>query len=252
MTKKTNKPGLIGKKIGMTQYYSDSGDHFGVTVLKVGPCTVTQVKQNDGHGYNAVQLGFDEVEFRRVNRAERGHFEKKGLKAQRVLREFRVSNPGAFQVGQNLNVTAFQVGDLVDVTGVSKGKGFQGVIKRHHKAGGPKSHGSTFHRSTGSIGQRTYPGKVFKLMKLPGHMGDRQVTVRNLKVVKVDTENHLLVLNGAVPGAENALILVKNKHPEFEKRLLSSTPAPKEAAAEAAPEEGQKPEASAENAGAEG
>ena len=241
MTKKTNKPGLIGKKIGMTQYYSDSGDHFGVTVLKVGPCTVTQVKQNDGHGYNAVQLGFDEVEFRRINRAQRGHFEKKGLKAQRVLREIRVDNPGAFQVG-----------DLVDVTGVSKGKGFQGVIKRHHKAGGPKSHGSTFHRSTGSIGQRTYPGKVFKLMKLTGPMGDRQVTVSNLKVVKVDTENHLLVLNGAVPGAENALILVKNKHPEFEKRLLSSVPSPKEAAAETAPEEGQKPEASTENAGAEG
>jgi large subunit ribosomal protein L3 len=231
MTKQAIKPGLIGKKIGMTQYYSESGEHFGVTVLRVGPCTVAQVKQTGGEGYNALQLGFEEIEFRRVDRPMRGHFEKKGLKASRYLREFRVQDPSGFQVGQTLKVGAFQVGDLVDVTGVSKGKGFQGVIKRHHKGGGPASHGSCFHRSTGSIGQRTYPGKVFKLMKLPGHMGDRQVTVRNLKVLKVDPEKNLLVLNGAVPGAENAIVLVKNQHPEFEKRLTASGPAKEKAAA---------------------
>ncbi len=242
MTKKAIKPGLIGKKIGMTQFYSDSGQHFGVTVLKVGPCVVTQVKAPTTEGYSAVQLGFEELEFRRLDRAMRGHFEKKSIKPFRHLKEIRIQDSASYKVGQTLTVSAFQPGDLVDVTGVSKGKGFQGVIKRHHKAGGPASHGSTFHRSTGSIGQRTYPGKVFKLMKLPGHMGDRQVTVRNLQVVKVDAERNLLVLNGGVPGGENALLLIRNKHPEFEKRLLGSgqkkaeapTAAPAEAPADAA------------------
>ncbi len=213
------KPGLIGKKIAMTQIFSDEGNYAGVTVLQVGPNVVTQVKRPDTEGYSALQLGFDELEFRRVNRAARGHFEKKGLRAYRELREIRVSDSSAFKVGQKLSVSAFQVGDRVDVTGVSKGKGFQGVIKRHHKAGGPASHGSCFHRSTGSIGQRTYPGKVFKLMGLPGHMGDEQVTVRNLKVLKVDAERNLLVLSGAVPGGENAILLVCSADPNFESRL---------------------------------
>jgi len=234
MSKKTIKPGLIGKKIAMTQIFGDGGDYAGATVLQVGPCFVTQVKSGAKEGYNALQLGFGELEFRRVNRATRGHFEKKGLKAFRHLREIRVSDAGAFQVGQKLDVSAFQVGDRVDVTGVSKGKGFQGVIKRHHKAGGPASHGSCFHRSTGSIGQRTYPGKVFKLMGLPGHMGDERVTVRNLKVLRVDATRNLLVLNGAVPGGENAILLVRSADPGFEKRLKSQE-APK--AAEAAPAE---------------
>ncbi|MCE9625295.1 MAG: 50S ribosomal protein L3 [Deltaproteobacteria bacterium] len=219
MSKKTIKPGLIGKKIAMTQIFADGGDYYGATVLQVGPCTVTQVKNDASDGYNALQIGFGELEFRRVNRAMRGHFEKKKLRAFRHLKEIRIGDAGGFQVGQQLKVSAFQVGDRVDVTGVSKGKGFQGVIKRHHKAGGPQSHGSTFHRSTGSIGQRTYPGKVFKLMKLPGHMGDDQVTVRNLKILRVDAERNLLVLNGAVPGGENAILLVRSADPEFEKRL---------------------------------
>ena len=237
MSKKAIKPGLIGKKVGMTQFYTESGDQHGVTVVKAGPCMVTQVK-GAKEGYNAVQLGFEELEFRRLNRALRGHFEKKSVKPFRYLREIRVADSGGFKLGQTLNVSAFQVGDYVDVTGVSKGKGFQGVIKRHHKAGGPASHGSTFHRSTGSIGQRTYPGKVFKLMGLPGHMGDERTTVRNLKVLKVDAENNFLVLSGAVPGGENALLLIRNKHPEFEKRLAASgasaaAPAAEEAKTEA-------------------
>ena len=239
MSKKTIKPGLIGKKIAMTQIFAENGDYAGATVLQVGPCFVTQVNSAAKEGYQALQLGFGEREFRRVNRAMRGHFEKKGLKAFRHLKEIRVSEAGAFQVGQKLNVSAFQVGDRVDVTGISKGKGFQGVIKRHHKAGGPASHGSTFHRSTGSIGQRTYPGKVFKLMKLPGHMGDDQVTVRNLKVLRVDAERNLLVLNGAVPGGENAILLVRSADPGFEKRLKSQE-APKAAPAEA-PETSEAP-----------
>jgi large subunit ribosomal protein L3 len=221
MTKKANKPGLIGRKIGMTQIFSETGEYSGATVLEVGPCTVTQVKAAGREGYNGIQLGFGEREFRRVNRAMRGHFEKKGLKAFQHLNEFRVGDSQTYQVGQLLTVAAFQPGDRVDVTGISKGKGFQGVIKRHKKAGGPASHGSTFHRSTGSIGQRTYPGKVFKLMKLPGHMGDQRVTLRNLKVLRVDPQKNLLVVDGAVPGGENAILLIRSRNPEFEKRFAS-------------------------------
>lgn len=242
MSKKAIKPGLIGKKIAMTQIFADGGEYFGATVLQVGPNVVTQVKKADSEGYNALQLGFDELEFRRVNRASRGHFEKKGLRAFRELKEIRVSDASAFKLGQKLDVSAFRVGERVDVTGISKGKGFQGVIKRHHKAGGPASHGSCFHRSTGSIGQRTYPGKVFKLMGLPGHMGDEQVTVRNLKVLRVDPERNLLVLNGAVPGGKNAVLLVRSTDPGFEKRLKEQD-APK---AEAPPEAAPAPEAPAE------
>ncbi len=237
MSKKIKKPGLIGRKIGMTQIFSDSGDYAGVTVIEVGPCTITQVKQDGKEGYQAVQMGFGETEFRRVNRAMRGHFEKKSLKPFQYLREFRVDNSGNYQVGQQLTVGAFQAGDFVDVTGISKGKGFQGVIKRHHKAGGPKSHGSCLHRSTGSIGQRTYPGKVFKLMKLPGHMGQDQVTVRNLKVLRVDPGKNLLVLNGAVPGGKNSLVLIRSRNPEFEKKLVAQgapVKAPEEKPAEGA------------------
>lgn len=222
MNKKIIKPGLIGKKIGMTRYFSEAGDSFGATVVEVGPCTVTQVKNLSSDAYNALQLGFGEKEFREIAKPQRGHFEKKNLKPSRYVREIRVAKPEQFSVGQKLMVSAFQPGDFVDVTGVSKGKGFQGVIKRHKKAGGPASHGSTFHRSTGSIGQRTYPGKVFKLMKLPGHMGDEQVTVRNLKVLKVDAEKNLLVLNGATPGGKNAVLLIRSSHPEFETRLAAS------------------------------
>jgi 50S ribosomal protein L3, bacterial len=240
MTKKATKPGLLGKKIGMTQVFSPTGEYSGVTVLEVGPCTVTQVKADAKEGYNGVQLGFQERQFRRVNRALRGHFEKKGLKAFAHLGEIRLSDTQAYKIGQQLTVAAFQPGDLVDVTGVSKGKGFQGVIKRHKKAGGPASHGSTFHRSTGSIGQRTYPGKVFKLMKLPGHMGDEKVTARNLKVLQVIPEKNLLVLSGSVPGGKNAVVWVRSAQPEFEKRLTASLPkaaeTPAEPAAESSPE----------------
>ena len=243
MTQKSPKPGLLGRKIGMTQIFGEGGDYSGCTVIEVGPCTVTQVKGHDSDGYNGLQLGFEDIEFRKLNRAERGHFEKKSLKPSRHLREIRVVSSTPFKSGQQLTVDAFKPGDIVDVTGVSKGKGFQGVIKRHHKAGGPAAHGSCFHRSTGSIGQRTYPGKVFKLMKLPGHMGDRQVTVRHLTVLRVDTERNLLVVLGAVPGGKNAIVIVRNRHPEFEKRLAAQG-APKEA-----PQAETKPEAT-EEAGA--
>lgn len=228
MSAKNKNPGLLGRKIGMTQFFTEEGESVGVTVLEVGPCVVTQVKQTSSDGYNALQIGFGEKEFRGIPRALRGHFEKKGSKPFRYLREFRVENPQSFKVGQEFQVSAFQVGERVDVTGVSKGKGFQGVIKRHHKAGGPASHGSTFHRSTGSIGQRTWPGRVFPLMKLPGHMGNHRVTVRNLKIIQILPEKNCLVVEGSVPGGKNALVLIKSlKTSEFEKRLgagASNTP----------------------------
>ena len=245
MSEKEIKPGLLGRKVGMTQVFTDAGEAKGVTVIEVGPCVVTQVKTQANEGYNAIQLGFEETEFRRVNRATRGHFEKKKQKPYRQLKEFRVTNIDAFKVGQQLKVSAFQVGDIVEVTGVSKGKGFQGVIKRHHKSGGPASHGSHFHRSTGSIGQRTWPGRVFKLMKLPGHMGAEQVTTRNLKVVQVDPENNYLVLEGSVPGGKNALVSIKTrKAVDFEKRLVPAEPEKKaeskeEAKSEAAKQSGE-------------
>lgn len=225
MSEKLLKPGLIGRKIGMTQFFTSTGKSHAVTVLEVGPCLVTQVKDESSDGYNAIQMGFGETEFRRVNRAIRGHFEKKKSKAFKFLKEFRVGDPGSFKVGQEFKVNAFQVGDRVDVSGVSKGKGFQGVIKRHHKGGGPASHGSHFHRTTGSIGQRTWPGRVFKLMKLPGHMGSKKVTVRNLEVIEVVPEKNYLVVHGAIPGSRNSIVFVKSLlGKDFEKRLSPSEP----------------------------
>lgn len=242
MNVKEIKPGLIGRKIGMTQFFTEAGEGRGVTVIEVGPCVVTQVKTQEKEGYNAIQLGFGQTEFRRVNRASRGHFEKKKLKPFRKLKEFRVMDSGKYSLGQELTVAAFSPGDSIDVTGVSKGKGFQGVIKRHHKSGGPASHGSHFHRSTGSIGQRTWPGRVFKLMKLPGHMGDKQITVRNLKVLQVIPEKNYLIVDGAVPGGKSAYVSIKLKDAQaFEERTAAPKPEP-EAKAEAAPAEEAKAE----------
>lgn len=220
MSQKKLKPGLLGRKIGMTQVFTEEGDRKGATVIEVGPCVITQLKSSGKEGYEAIQVGFGATELRKLNKAMQGHFEKKKSKPFRVLKEFRVPSSGAFQLGQQLSVEAFHKGDRVDITGVSKGKGFQGVIKRHHKGGGPASHGSTFHRATGSIGQRTWPGRVFRLMKLPGHMGDEKVTVRNLQVLQVFPDKNYLVVEGAVPGGKNALVTIKaTRGEEFLQRL---------------------------------
>lgn len=225
MSERQLKPGLLGRKVGMTQVFTEDGDCKGVTVLQVGPCVVTQVKTPQKEGYAAIQMGFEETNFRRLNRARRGHLEKKKLKAFSQLKEFRVLNPESFQLGQTLGAATFAEGDRVDVTGISKGKGFQGVIKRHHKGGGPASHGSHFHRATGSIGQRTWPGRVFKLMKLPGHMGAEKITVQNLSVVQVIPEKNYVVVEGAVPGGKNALITIKlHDAGLFEKRTAAPEP----------------------------
>ena len=201
--------GILGKKIGMTQVFTKNGERIPVSVLQAGPCTITQRKTAKTDGYSAVQLGFEEVDFQKLNRPERGHFQKKKLKAFRYLKEFQVEEGDSLELGQVIDLASFKEGEKIDVTGASKGKGFQGVIKRHHKAGGPKTHGSGFHRSTGSIGQRTYPGKVFKNMKLPGHMGARQVSTQNLEVVEVRVEQNLLFVRGSIPGAVNGLVVIK-------------------------------------------
>lgn len=204
--------GLLGKKLGMTQVFDEAGEVVPVTVIQAGPCVVVQKKTTPKEGYDAIQIGFDEIAEKREKKIAKpylNHFKKKNVKPFRFLREFRIAKDAAYEVGQVLTVEGFKTGDLVKVTGISKGKGFQGVIKRHGKAGGPASHGSRFHRTTGSIGQRTSPGEVFKNMKLPGHLGDERVTVRNLKVVQVRPEENLLLLLGAIPGAKNNMVVIR-------------------------------------------
>lgn len=196
---------MIGRKIGMTQLFQDDGEVV-VTAIEVGPCFVSQVKTEAKDGYNAVQLGFGET--KRLNSPERGHL--KGMGQFKYLREFSAEDIESVEVGQKVDVDMFKSGDLVNVTGISKGKGFAGVVKRHHFAGGPKTHGqSDRHRAPGSIGATTSPGRVLKGTRMAGHMGNWRVTVRNLKVIDVDLSRHLLLVEGAVPGSNKGLLLIK-------------------------------------------
>ncbi|MEJ2046899.1 MAG: 50S ribosomal protein L3 [Dehalococcoidia bacterium] len=195
--------GIIGRKLGMTQIFRDSGEAEAVTAVEAGPCSVVQIKTVAKEGYNAVQLGFGEA--KRLKSPQRGHL--RGLGQFKHLREFRVDDIGDIQV--KVDVSMFSEGDLVDVTGMSKGKGFAGVVKRHGFAGGPKTHGqSDRHRHPGSIGATTSPGRVLKGTRMAGHMGNRRVTVRKLEVLKADPERNLLLIKGAVPGAKNGLLLI--------------------------------------------
>ncbi len=198
-------PGMIGKKIGMTQLFRDNGETV-VTVIEAGPCFVTQIKTEEKDGYNAVQLGFGEA--KRLNSPQKGHL--KGVGLFKYLREFRVEDVSSFKLGQKVDVDIFKPGDLVDVIGTSKGKGFAGVVKRHHFAGGPKTHGqSDRHRAPGSVGATTSPGRVLKGTRMAGHMGDDRVTVRNIEVVDVDSARNVLLVKGAVPGGRNGLLLIR-------------------------------------------
>ena len=203
--------GLIGKKVGMTQLFAADGTVSPATVLKAGPCVIAQVKTAATDGYEAVQLGFVEPKPSKENKPSAGHFKKAGVPATRVRREVKVTagDGDAAKPGDLVNVTIFADGDRVDVIGTSKGKGFQGVVKRHHFKGGRMSHGSMFHRAPGSIGASSYPSRVVKGMRMGGHMGSDQVTVRNLKVLRVDAENNLLLLEGSVPGGPNAIVVVR-------------------------------------------
>lgn len=198
--------GIIGKKLGMTQIFKDDGKAEAVTAIEAGPCLVTQVKTGAKEEYNAVQLGFGQA--KRLNSPQKGHL--KGLGQFRYLREFRVDDAEAIKVGEKVDVSLFKAGDLVDVTGVSKGKGFAGVVKRHHFAGGPKTHGqSDRHRAPGSIGSTTTPGRVLKGKRMAGHMGNDRVTIRHLEVFETDPARNLLLVKGAIPGARNGLLLVR-------------------------------------------
>jgi large subunit ribosomal protein L3 len=198
-------PGIIGKKIGMSQVFSDSGKVEAVTVIEAGPCLVTQIKTADKEGYNAVQLGFSDA--KKLNKAEQGHLKELGK--LKKLREFRVDNTAEMKVGDKVDVSQFKTGDVVNVTGVSKGKGFSGVVKRHGFHGGPKTHGQTDrHRAPGAIGATTSPGRVLKGMRMAGHMGAERVTQKGLTVYKTDPEHNLLLVQGAVPGAKNGLLLI--------------------------------------------
>jgi large subunit ribosomal protein L3 len=200
--------GIIGKKIGMTQMFSPDGEVVPVTVVQAGPCTVVQKKTPEKDGYSALQLGFGEKKVKRCGRALQGHMKKAGETVSAVLREFRIDDDAAYDVGQAVTVDIFEQGETVDVTGTSKGKGFAGAIKRHGFNRGPMGHGSKHHRAVGSTGHSAWPAKVFKGKRMPGQMGNARVTVKGLQVVDARPEENLLLIRGAVPGHKNGLIMI--------------------------------------------
>ncbi len=203
--------GILGRKIGMTQLFVDD-QAVGVTVIETDPCTIVQIKTNESDGYNALQLGYDEVKDSKVTRPIAGHFGKAGVAPHRHLFEIRIDNPEDYTVGDKLSVDMFEEGGKVDVAGTSKGKGFQGVVKRYNFAGGPASHGSHFHRRPGSVGNCVKPGRVIKGKKLPGQMGSERKTVRGLKILRVDPERNLLVVKGCTPGARGTILELGKCH----------------------------------------
>lgn len=231
------KKGILGKKVGMTQIFDESGKVIPVTVIEAGPCVVVQMKTVQNDGYNAIKVGFDEKKVRvidvkkyevkrkedgklkteqkeskkyNVSRALKGAFDKVKVPFQRFVKELRLEDTASFEVGQELKADIFNSGEKVDVTGVSKGKGMQGVIKRHNASRGPMSHGSMYHRRPGSMGASSNPSRVFKNKKLPGHMGNEKITVQNLDVVKVDAEKNLLLIRGAIPGPKGGYVIIKD------------------------------------------
>ena len=203
------KKAILATKVGMTQIFNDEGQLIPVTVLQAGPCTVTQVKTEENDGYAAVQVGFGEIREKLVNKPEKGHFAKAGVEVKRFVKEFRFENAAEYAVGQEIKADIFAAGDHIDATAISKGKGYQGAIKRHGQSRGPMSHGSKYHRHAGSNGAASDPSRVFKGKKMPGQMGHVQVTVQNLEIVRVDTENNLLLVKGAVPGPKKSLVTIK-------------------------------------------
>ena len=203
------KKAILATKVGMTQIFNEDGLLIPVTVLQAGPCVVTQVKTEDNDGYAAVQVGFGQIREKLVNKPEKGHFEKAGVDVKRFLKEFKFDNAAEYEVGQEIEADIFAAGDHIDATAISKGKGFQGAIKRHGQSRGPMTHGSKYHRHAGSNGAASDPSKVAKGKKMPGQMGNVQVTVQNLEIVRVDTENNLLLVKGAVPGPKKSLVTIK-------------------------------------------
>ena len=204
------KKGIIGKKIGMTQIFDEKGNVIPVTVIEATPNVVAQVKTVETDGYNSIQLGYGEVKDKHINKPEKGHFAKAGLTAKKHLREFRVEDVENYKVGDEVKADIFEAGEKIDVQGTTKGKGFQGVIKRHGQHRGPMGHGSMYHRRPGSMGSTSTPGRVFKGKKLPGHMGRVTVTIQNLDVVRVDMDKNVILVKGSVPGAKGAILKIKS------------------------------------------
>lgn len=203
------KKAILATKVGMTQIFAESGELVPVTVLQAGPCVVTQVKTEENDGYNAVQVGFSDMREKLANKPEKGLFEKAGVSVKRYVRELRFENAADYKVKDEIKADIFAVGDKVDATAITKGKGFQGAVKRLGQHRGPMKHGSKFHRHQGSNGSATTPGRVFKGKGMPGHMGSVQRTIENLEVIKVDAENNLLLVKGSVPGPKKSLITIK-------------------------------------------
>lgn len=202
--------GIIGRKVGMTQIFNEKGAVIPVTVIEAGPCTVVQIKNKENDGYNAVQMGFGEIKDKKVNKPMKGHYNKAKLTPKKHLREFRIENIDGFKVGNEIKADIFSINDIVDIQGITKGKGFQGVIKRHGQHRGPMGHGSMYHRRPGSMGACATPSRVFKGKKLPGHMGVETVTIQNLTVVAVDSDKNVILVKGSVPGNKGAILKIKN------------------------------------------
>ena len=219
------KKAILATKVGMTQIFNEDGTLTPVTVLQAGPCAVTQIKTVENDGYSAVQVGFVDKKERIVNKdkggkkevihrhgankAQKGHFDKAGVSCKRFIREFKLENADEYTLGSEIKADIFEAGDRVDATAISKGKGFQGAIKRHGQHRGPMTHGSKFHRHQGSNGSATTPGRVFKGKGMPGHMGHERVTVQNLQIVRVDADNNLILIKGSVPGPKKSLVTIK-------------------------------------------
>ena len=203
------KKAILTTKVGMTQIFNEDGVLTPVTVLQAGPCVVTQVKTVENDGYSAIQVGFGDIREKLVNKPMKGHFAKAGVANKRFVKEFRLEDAESYTLGQELKADVFAAGDKVDATAKSKGKGFQGAIKRHGQSRGPMAHGSKYHRHAGSNGSATTPGRVFKGKHMPGHMGAVRVTVQNLEVVRVDAEQNLILVKGSVPGPKKSLVMIK-------------------------------------------
>ncbi|MDD2463717.1 MAG: 50S ribosomal protein L3 [Desulfobulbus sp.] len=207
-----NTKGILGRKLGMTRVYDENGRSIPVTVIEAGPCTVLQKKTVAKEGYNAIQVGFLEKKASRLNKPEAGHFKRSGGKGFYHIKEFRIADPEAYQVGQEITLSeVLTVGELIDITGQSKGRGFQGVIRRHGFSGGRATHGSNFHRAPGSIGCSAWPSRVLKGKKMPGRMGNDTITQKNLKVVDIRTDENVLLVRGTVPGAKNGVVNIYSK-----------------------------------------
>ena len=201
------KKAILAKKVGMTEIFNEAGELVPVTVLQAGPCVVTQVKTIENDGYEAVQVGFEDIREKLVNKPVKGMFDKAGVSYKRYVREFKLE--GEYSVKDEIKVDVFEAGDKIDATAIAKGKGFQGAIKRHGQSRGPMAHGSKYHRHAGSNGSCSTPSRVFKGKKMPGHMGGKKVTTQNLEVVRVDAEKNLLLVKGAVPGPKKSLVTIK-------------------------------------------